>query len=95
MQCCIPCIFAHTACGLCGLQCVYVLLDAAFEVAGLVGMDDIPLGELVEHGAYFRQECFGSGLVRRVAQCLHGIAGCLVIISVLKPVRFGLTNPLL
>ena len=40
-----------------------MLLDAAFEVAGLVGMDDIPLGELVEHGAYFRQECFGSGLV--------------------------------
>ena len=96
MQCCIPCTFAHTACGLCGSP---MRLRAsgwsAFEVADLVGMDDIPLGELVEAALTFGRSASAAAFVIVLRSALHGIAGCLVIISVLEALcASGLTNPL-
>ena len=70
-------------------------LKCALEVTGLVLVDDVVLGQLVQHGGNFRQQGLGSALFRRVAQRLHGIAGCLGIKPVMGTLGDRLANPFL
>lgn len=70
-------------------------LKRALEVAGLVLVHDVVLGELVEHRGYLRQKGLGGALLGGVAQGLHGIAGRLVVETVVRTLRQGLTDTLL
>ena len=70
-------------------------LKRTFKVTGLVLVDDIELGQLVQHGSNLREQCLGGTLLRRVAQRLHGITGRLVIKAVVCTLRDRLTDPLI
>lgn len=77
------------------LQCVYVELECAFEVARLVLVDDVVLGELVQHSGYLRKQCLRCALLGGVAQCLHSVACGLVIETVVGTLGSCLANSLL
>ena len=59
-------------------------LERAFQVTGLVLVDDVVLGQLVQHRRYLGQQRFGSALLAGVAQRLHRIARRLVIETVVR-----------
>ena len=48
-------------------------LQRTFQVAGFVLVHDIVLGQLVQHRSNLREKCLGRTLVRRVAECFHGV----------------------
>ena len=77
------------------LQSVHVFLDAAFEVASFVGVNDVSFGEFVEHGSNLGKESFSGSFICRIAQCFHCVTSCFVIISVPKSAGFGLSDSFL
>lgn len=68
---------------------------AALEVGRLVLVNDIHLGELVEHGGHFRKQYQSGLLLGRVAQRLHGVTSRLVVIFVPNLPHLGLAYSLL
>ena len=70
-------------------------LRCALQVAGLVLVDDVELGNLIQQGGYLREQSLGCALIGRVAQSLHGVAGRLVEQTVVCALRSGLANALL
>lgn len=73
-------------------QCVDFQLKRALQVGCFVVVDDVFLGQFVEHGYYFGQQSFGSGFVGRIAQCFHGVTSGFVVVFVVQTTRFGLTD---
>ncbi len=67
-------------------------LQTAFQIPRLVLVDDVDLGEFVEHRADFREQSLGSGFVCRIAQGLHRVAGGLVVIAVTQTTNLRLAN---
>ena len=72
-----------------------MFLDAAFEVARLIGVDDVAFGEFVEHGSNLWQKGFSSSFIGCIAQCFYGITSSFVIISVPKSAGFSLSDSFL
>ena len=60
-----------------GLQRVHVELQGTFEVGGLVLVDDVGLGQLVQHRGYLRGECLGGGFVGGVARAFTALRAVL------------------
>ena len=74
---------------------VHVKLKCTLEVSCLVLVDDIVFSQFIQHGGDFRQESFSGTLLRRIAQCLHGITGRLVIKTIVRTLAQRLTDPFL
>ena len=91
----IPVFFSAAYPARSGLERVDVQLERAFQVTGLVLVDDVVLGQLVQHRRYLGQQRFGSALLAGIAQRLHRIARRLVIETVVRTFGNGLANPLL
>ena len=72
-----------------------MLSQLRFQITGLVLVDDVVLGQLVQHRRYLGQQRFGSALLAGIAQRLHRIARRLVIETVVRTFGNGLANPLL
>ena len=70
-------------------------LERAFQVTGLVLVDDVVLGQLVQHRRYLGQPRFGSALLAGVAQRIPRNARRRVIETVVRTFGIGLENPLL
>ena len=70
-------------------------LQRTFQVAGFVLVHDIVLGQLVQHRSNLREKCLGRTLVRRVAECFHGVSCRLVEKTVVCALGYSLTNSLL
>lgn len=71
-----------------------MLGKARLEVGSLIVMNDISLGQLIQHGRNFRQHFGGGGLFRSVPQAFNSVAGGLCEILVMISLRFCLTDPL-
>ena len=67
---------------------------ARLQVGSLVVMDDIFLGQLIQHGRNFRQHFGGSSLFRGVPQALNRVTSSLGKIFIMLSLCFRLTDPL-
>ena len=69
--------------------------EARLQVGGLVGVNDVFLGQLVKHGGHFWELLNSSFLFTRKPQLLDRVAGSPSVIFIMFFPRFGLTNSLL
>ena len=77
------------------LERVYVQLHSALQVACLVLVDDVELGNLIQQLGYRGEQLCSSLLVGGVTQGLNGVTGRLVEQTVVCALRSGLANALL
>ncbi len=68
-------------------------LEAAFEVACFVLVDDAGTGQFVEHCAHLGEERFGGGFVAGIAQGFYGVARCFVVVTVAQTACLRLADP--
>ena len=78
-----------------GLERVYVQLDTALEVGGLVLVDHVILGQFVQHGSHLREQYERCLFLRGVAQCLHRITGGFMVTLVPGVFHLGLAHSFL
>jgi hypothetical protein len=72
-----------------------VKLEATLQITRFVFVDNVFLGELIQHSGNFGQKSLGRTFVRGVAQSFDRIAGGFVIVPVANPVHLGLTDSFL
>lgn len=75
-------------------QRVNVELQAALQVGGFVLVDDIALGQLVQHAAYLGQQLHRFLLIGARADVPYGVTGGLVLIAITLVAGLALADAL-
>ncbi len=76
------------------LQAVHMVGQLGLQVGGFVLMDDMALGQFVEHSNHFRIKIRGFLFVSGLSQLLNRITRCLCIITIMQPSLLGLSDSL-
>jgi len=75
------------------LHAIHLQGKTGLQVGSLVLVDDILLGQLVDHGDYFREQFDHLFLVGFGTEFFDGITRGFCIIPVVQPFCFGLPDP--
>lgn len=68
--------------------------QAGLDICSFVLVDDIVLGQLIEHLLYFGKELISFGLISRSAELTHSVTCRLCVISVVQSACGSLADTL-